>query len=199
VYSNPERAMERWEALVKSQGGDTERAQKIVAAKPERLGALDSEPMGGVLGYVPFLRTTAEARTHVPRFSEKAAEYSKARQLVDGPMEWTTPSGERIRGRANVRAAAQEVEQSATVEIDRNNGALLARGGVGGAERQAERAVGSLTPEQRGVLAQKLGAARGVPAAEMSASLSRLAAAPRLALQGARLVRAAGEGPGHSL
>jgi hypothetical protein len=199
VYANPERAMERWDALVKAQGGDIDRAKALVTVKPERLGPLHSEPRGGLLGYVPFLRSTAEARKDVSRFAEKATEHAKAKQAVDEPLDWTSPSGERVRGRANIRATAKEVERGATVEIDRNDGALLARGGVGGAERQAQRAVGSLSPAQRNVLAQKLGAARGVPAEEMSAAVSRLAAAPRVALQAGRLVRAVAEGSGPSL
>ena len=207
IYRHPDRAVDRWNDLVSQLGGDVERAQKVVAANPGRLGALHSEPAGWVSrlplpGWVadslPF-RSTAEAREQVPRFAEKAAAYSKARQQAESQVEWTSPAGKRLQDRAEIRAAAREVEKGLATEIARNDAALFARGNVPGAERDAQRAVAALGPEQKCVLARKLAEARGVPAAEMTAALSRLATAPRLALQGARALRAAGEGPGHSL
>lgn len=207
VYRHPERAVERWNELVDRCGGDAERAQKIVLANPGRLGALHSEPAGWlsrlplpgwVADSLPF-RSTAEAREQVPQFAEKAAAYSKARQQAESAVEWTTPAGKQLRDRAEIRAAAREVEKGLTTEIARNDAALLARGNVQGAERDAHGAVTSLRPEQRTVLARRLAEARGVPAAEMTAALSRLATAPRMAIQGARVLRAAGEGPGQSL
>lgn len=197
VYVNQERALERWDALVAAQGGDVERAKALVAARPERLGALHSEPRGGLLAYVPFLRSTEEARKDVPRFLDKAGEQAEAKQALERPLKWDAPSGELVRGRANIRAAANEVEQGATLELDRNNGALLARGGsVETAERNANRAMASLSPEQRSAVAQKLGAAHERPAGEFSEAVSRLAAAPRLAVKAARMLQSAGEGPG---
>ena len=207
VYRHPERAVERWNDLVSRLDGDADRAGKIVAANPGRLGAMNSEPAGWlsrlplpgwVTDNLPF-RSTAEAREQVPHFAEKAVAYSKAREQAQSPMEWTSPTGKQMQDRAEIRAAAREVEKGLATEIARNDAALFARGNVPGAEREAQRAVSSLRPEQRSVLARKLGEARGVPAAEMTAALSRLATAPRLALQGARALRAAGEGPGQSL
>jgi hypothetical protein len=207
VYQHPQRAVERWNTLVKDLGGDMERARKIVVANPGRLGALHSEPAGlvarlplpgWVVDRIPF-RSTAEAQQHVSRLAEKAVDYSKARAKVEEPVEWASPDGKRLYDRAEVRAAAREVDKGLGTEIERNEAALLARGNLKGAEREAQRAVGSLRPEQRDALARKLAAARGVPAAEMSAALSRLAAAPRVAAQAARALRVAGEGPGQSL
>ena len=207
IYRHPDRAVDRWNDLVSQVGGDVERAQKAVAANPGRLGALHSEPAGWVSrlplpGWVadslPF-RSTAEAREQVPRFAEKAAAYSKAREQAESPVEWTSPAGKRLQDRAEIRAAAREVDKGLATEIARNDAALFARGNVPGAEREAHRAVSALRPEQKSVLARKLADARGVPAAEMTAALSRMATAPRLALQGARALRAAGEGPGQSL
>jgi hypothetical protein len=207
VYRHPERAVERWNDLVSRLDGDTERARKIVAANPGRLGAMNSEPAGWLArlplpGWVtdnlPF-RSTGEAREQVPHFADKAVAYSKAREQAQSRVEWTSPTGKQMQDRAEIRAAAREVEKGLATEIARNDAALFARGNVPGAEREAERAVSSLRPEQRSVLARRLAEARGVPAAEMTAALSRLATAPRLALQGARALRAAGEGPGQSL
>ena len=207
VYRHPDRAVDRWNDLVSQLGGDVERAQKLVAARPGRLGAMHSEPAGWlsrlplpdwVAESLPF-RSTAGAREQVPHFTEKAVAYSKARERAESQVEWTSPTGKRLQDRAEIRAAAREVEKGLATEIARNDAALLARGNVADAEREARRAVSSLRPEQRPVLARKLAEARGVPAAEMTAALSRLAAAPRLALQGARALRAASEGPGPSL
>lgn len=207
IYRHPDRAVDRWSDLMSQLRGDAERAQKLVAANPGRLGALHSEPAGWlsrlplpgwIADSLPF-RSTAEAREQVPQFTEKAVAYSKAREQAESQVEWTSPTGKRLQDRAEIRAAAREVEKGLATEIARNDAALFARGNVPGAEREAQRAVSSLGPEQRSALARKLADARGVPAAEMTAALSRLATAPRLALQGARALRAAGEGPGQSL
>lgn len=204
VYQHPDRAVERWNRLVNDLEGDTDRAQKLIRANPGRLGPLNSEPAGWVQrlplpGWIaekiPF-RSTAEARQHVPRLAERAVEYSKARQKAEGPLGWTTPKGTRLHSRAEVRAAAREIERGLGAEIDQTHAALLARGNVAGAEREAQRAISSLKPDQQSTLARRLAAVRGVPAAEMMAALSRLASAPRVAAQVARLTRTVAEGPG---
>jgi hypothetical protein len=206
VYRHPDRAVERWNVLVRTVE-DSEQAQKIVVANPGRLGALHSEPApwlarlpipGWLADRLPF-QSTAEAREHVPRFVERADAYSKARKQAEAPLNWTSPTGRTFQDRSEVRATAKELETGLATEISRNDAALLARGHVSGAERDAQRAVSALAPEQRATLVRKVAAARGVPTAEVSAALTRLATAPRLAMQGARALRAAGEGPNHSL
>lgn len=199
VYQNPDRALKRWDELLRMHQADPARAADLVERRPECLGPLLSEPYTDLRRFVPFLTTTAQARAEVPDFAEKATVDAKAQQLGKQPVEWTSPEGKRLSDRDLVRAAARELVTTRSEEIDRAETAILARGGEV-AERRAGRAVSRLSPEQMSELTRRLGVSRGISAPEAKAVITRLmATVATRGFEAARALRAAGEGPGHGL
>ncbi len=199
VYQNPDAALKRWDELLKMQRGEAARAADLVERRPERLGPLLTEPYTDLRRFLPFLTTTAEARANVPDFMEKARVDATAQQLGKQPVEWTSPDGKRLNDRDLVRATARELVTTRSDEIDRAETAILARGGDV-AERHAGRAVSRLSPEQISELTRRLGVSRGISAPEAKAVITRLmATAATRGFEAARVLRAAGEGPGHGL
>jgi hypothetical protein len=126
----------------------------------------------------------------------RAVLYARALREAAKPVEWTTPDGETIHGRAKVRSRANTVVLDRIAKIEAADARIRELGGITGAEREVQRAFAGLSPTQRSRAEREIaagGAAKGVTESAIATTLAEvLAKAHRFG----RAARSVGEGPG---
>lgn len=119
----------------------------------------------------------------------RASAFSRAEEVVARPVEWTTPDGETVSGREEVRKAARGVADDRQAKIERGDRRLKELGGVRGAERKVQRSLDGLTPRQQRAAVSRIAQRTGLPAKNVAASLVRKT------VEAVRVARTLGEGP----
>jgi hypothetical protein len=194
AYTDPEAAMAAWERLVLTEKGNLDAARTKVAQTPTILGPLRSQPFpqrwGGLAAMVG-ITNDQQARDAVPRVLDRAVSHTRAQREATNPVSWTTPDGEKIQGRDDVRKAAKGVVADRTEEIKATDAKVAKLGGVSRAEEAAQRTFDTLTPEQRTTAGARL-AAKGRKGAEGAALPTGVLGK---AMRAARVARDIGEGP----
>jgi hypothetical protein len=176
--------------------GPGEAGARIVR-EPALLGRLRSDPEPGAVLRAMRALSRAVRRSGQPddaiepqsvvRLSERAAAFTRAEAATNAPVDWTTPEGDRVTGRAEVERSARSVAEGRQREIDKGEARLKELGGLRGAEQRAQRSLDGLSPRQTREVVERLGGAR--PA------LDRAFGVVRRTVEAGRLARTLGEGP----
>lgn len=198
IYRDPDGAIRNWQKLVAEEKGSIEKARERLVSDPSLLGPLRSDPEPGFLrraaqaaGRAIGLSTPGEeppGEETLSRLGARAATFARAEEALTRPVEWTTPDGQTVTGREEVREAAKSVADSRQREIDRCEKRLDQLGGVRGAERNVQRTLEGLTPRQKREAVSRIAQSAGKPGVNVVTGLARKT------IEAARVARALGEG-----
>jgi hypothetical protein len=199
VYRDSVAAIAAWNRLVDGEWGNLESAAERVTKSPELLGPLLTEPHPSVWGPAAAtlgFASTRVAREAVPQMLRRAILYARALREAATPVEWTTPDGETIRGRAKVRSRANTVVLDRIAKIEAADARIRELGGITGAERKVQRAFAGLSPAQRSQAEREIATQDAAKSLTEAAVAANLAEVLGKAHRAARVARSLGEGPG---
>lgn len=197
VYRNPDEAIRRWQEAVAADG--PERARARLKDDPAILGELRRKREPGpvrraaraaVRAWRGSPGTEERAGTDArSQLASRAEAFARAEAATRRPVEWTTPDGETVVGREEVRGAARKVSEGRQQQIDAGEKRLKALGGVEGAEKSAQRALDVLSPAQRQDALHQIAKATRASAVDVATGMARQA------VEAVRIARTLGEGP----